>query len=57
MTVLGIFAIEIAKNASACRILLRDPESTPRVIPAQGLTLLSFIIYALGAGLGIVLTE
>ncbi len=49
-------ALFLVPMTFACRILLRDPESTRRVIPAQGLTLLSFIIYALGAGLGILLT-
>ena len=48
----GLFLIP---TACACRILLRDPESTRQVIPAQSLTLLSFITYALGAGIGILL--
>lgn len=50
----GLFLIPAA---FACRILLRDPESTRQVIPAQGLTLLSFITYALGGGIGMLLTE
>ncbi|OGQ18687.1 MAG: hypothetical protein A3C54_06795 [Deltaproteobacteria bacterium RIFCSPHIGHO2_02_FULL_60_17] len=48
----GLFLIP---TACACRILLRDPESTRQVIPAQSLTLLSFITYALGAGIGMLL--
>jgi 1,4-dihydroxy-2-naphthoate octaprenyltransferase len=40
---------------TACRILLRHPESTPRLVPAQRQTLLAFVVFALGAGLGLLL--
>jgi 1,4-dihydroxy-2-naphthoate octaprenyltransferase len=39
----------------ASRILLRHGEITRRIIRAQALTLLSFIVYALGAGAGLLL--
>jgi 1,4-dihydroxy-2-naphthoate octaprenyltransferase len=39
----GVFAAQRA---------VTDPESTPRIVPAQGATLLSFVLFALGAGLG-----
>jgi 1,4-dihydroxy-2-naphthoate octaprenyltransferase len=41
--------------AAACAILLRYPEATRRLIPAQAMTLLAFVLYALGAGIGILL--
>jgi 1,4-dihydroxy-2-naphthoate octaprenyltransferase len=34
--------------------LLADPTDTRRVIPAQAATLLTFVLYALGAGVGVV---
>jgi len=40
----------------AVRAVLRlreAPEDTPRIVPAQGWTLLSFVVFALGAGLGV----
>jgi 1,4-dihydroxy-2-naphthoate octaprenyltransferase len=40
------FAVFAAQRA------VTDPESTPRIVPAQGATLLSFVLFALGAGLG-----
>ena len=39
----------------AVQRLLAAPESTPAVIPAQGLTLAAFVVYALAAGTGILL--
>ncbi len=39
----------------AARRLLRAPEDTREIVPAQGLTLVSFVLMALGAGLGLVL--
>jgi 1,4-dihydroxy-2-naphthoate octaprenyltransferase len=39
-------------SVAAARILWRHPEETARLIPAQGLTLLAFLVYAVGAGAG-----
>lgn len=38
----------------AARLLLADPEDTPRLVPAQAGTLLAFVLLALGGGLGLV---
>ena len=40
---------------AACRIAVRDPETTSSLIPAQRNTLLAFVVYAVGAGIGLVL--
>lgn len=37
----------------AARRLLQGPEDVARVVPAQALTLLAFLLYALGAGCGL----
>jgi 1,4-dihydroxy-2-naphthoate polyprenyltransferase len=37
---------------AAARILFQHPEETARLVPAQGLALLAFVVYALGAGIG-----
>lgn len=39
----------------AARRLWRHPEELPRIIPAQGLTLVSFVLMAIGLGAGFVL--
>jgi 1,4-dihydroxy-2-naphthoate octaprenyltransferase len=39
----------------AGRLLRAHPEQTPQVVPAQALTLLSFLLLSLGCGLGLVL--
>lgn len=39
----------------AVRRLLADPEHTPNVVPAQGQTMLTFLLYAAGVSLGLVL--
>lgn len=41
--------------ALAVRALLRHPEETPKIVPAQARTLLAFLLYALGAGAGLLL--
>jgi 1,4-dihydroxy-2-naphthoate octaprenyltransferase len=41
--------------AAAARRLLRNPEATPPVVPAQGWTLLSFLLLAAGLGLGLLI--
>lgn len=37
----------------AAATLIRFPESTPRIVPAQALTLVSFISYSIASGLGL----
>jgi len=39
---------------AACRATLRNPETTAALVPAQRNTLRAFVIYAVGAGLGLV---
>jgi 1,4-dihydroxy-2-naphthoate octaprenyltransferase len=41
----------------AARILLAHPEETARIVPAQAMTLQSFLLYALGASVGILLVR
>ncbi|MGE5175296.1 MAG: prenyltransferase [Hyphomicrobiales bacterium] len=41
--------------AAAARRLLADPETTSRIVPAQVWTLRSFLLYAAGAGAGLLL--
>ncbi len=45
-------ALALAPLAPALHRLWRSAETTPRLIPAQALTLLGFVLYSLGAGLG-----
>ncbi len=52
---LGAFFLIPAAVAS--RRLLQNAEVTQRIIPAQGLTLLSFVLYALGSGIGLLLAR
>ncbi len=40
-------------GVAAGRRLLAHPEATRRIIPAQGWTLLSFVLFALGVGIGL----
>ena len=47
-----IGAIAIVPAASAAYHLWLDPEKTQQIIPAQGQTLLAFLLYAFGAGIG-----
>jgi hypothetical protein len=39
----------------AARTLARAPEQTREIVPAQALTLLAFLLLALGAGVGLLL--
>ena len=39
--------------AAAARKLWRNPEPTREIVPAQGLTLLSFLLFAIGTGIGL----
>jgi len=50
---LGSIAAPFAWRAG--RRLLQACEDTPRIIPAQAWTLLSFVLYAFGAGLGMLI--
>jgi 1,4-dihydroxy-2-naphthoate octaprenyltransferase len=50
---LGFAAAPLAYSAT--RLLLKNPEITSRIIPAQGNTLLAFVLFAFGAGVGLVL--
>jgi 1,4-dihydroxy-2-naphthoate octaprenyltransferase len=50
---LGLVALPF--GAAAARRLLRDPEATARIVPAQGWTLLCFILAAAGSALGLML--
>lgn len=50
----GLIALPAA--VSAARTLLRHPEETARLVPAQARTLLAFLLYALGAGVGLLLS-
>lgn len=48
-------AIAVPTGLSASRRLLRDPETVANIIPAQAGTLLTFLLFSLGAGLGLIL--
>lgn len=45
-------AIAVAPAAAAARLLREGPEDMRRIVPAQARTLLAFVLYALGAGVG-----
>lgn len=47
-------AIAVAPAGTAARLLRDSPEDMTRIIPAQARTLLAFLLYALGAGIGVV---
>ncbi|MFN8645474.1 MAG: prenyltransferase [Gemmatimonadales bacterium] len=44
-----------APGLPAVRTLLRNPEDTARIVPAQGQALLAFLLYAVGTGAGLLL--
>jgi hypothetical protein len=48
--------IAVVPATSAVRILRANPEITTRIVPAQARTLLAFVLYAVGAAAGLVLT-
>jgi len=50
-------ALFLVPAAVAGRILLQHAEVTARVIPAQAMTLLSFVLYSLGSGIGLLLAR
>jgi 1,4-dihydroxy-2-naphthoate octaprenyltransferase len=50
-------ALFLVPAAVASRILLQHAEVTARVIPAQAMTLLSFVLYSLGSGIGLLLAR
>lgn len=51
---LGAIAVVPAFNAA--RKLAQQPANTRAIVPAQGLTLLTFILYALGVGVGFLIS-
>ncbi len=50
-------ALFLVPAAVASRILLQHAEVTARVIPAQAMTLLSFVLYSVGSGIGLLLAR
>lgn len=48
-------ALFVVPAAVAAAILLRHSEGTRHVIPAQAMTLLAFVLYSFGAGIGMLL--
>lgn len=48
--------IAVWPTSVAVRTVLAVPESTPHLVPAQGRTLLSFVLLALGSGVGLLIT-
>ena len=48
--------ISLVPAVISCRILLRNAEVAARVVPAQAMILLSFVLYALGSGIGLLLS-
>lgn len=52
---LGLVGLLPAMNA--VRTLLRHPEQTREIMPAQAQTLLSFVLFALGTGIGFLLSN
>lgn len=48
--------VAIVPAASAARTLLAHPEETAHIVPAQAKTLAAFVLYALGASIGLVAT-
>ena len=50
---LGFAAAPLAYSAT--RLLLQNPETTSRIIPAQGNTLFAFVLFAFGSGIGLAL--
>lgn len=49
-------ALAVIPAYKAARTLLQKPTNTPAIVPAQGLTLLTFILYALGVGIGFLIS-
>jgi 1,4-dihydroxy-2-naphthoate octaprenyltransferase len=50
-----LLGVGLVPAAMAARRLVADPDCTARVIPAQQLTLLSFVLVAAGMGIGLLL--
>lgn len=50
-------ALFLVPAAVASRTLLQHAEVTARVIPAQAMTLISFVLYSLGSGIGLILAR
>ena len=49
-------ALGLIPGAGAVRVALMHPESTARLIPAQARTTLAFLLYAVGSGIGLLLS-
>ena len=49
-------AVALLPGLKAARMLMRQPEWTSAIIPAQSRTLVAFLLYALGVGLGFLLS-
>lgn len=47
--------VGLPHGVAAARRLLAEPETTRRIVPAQGWTLLSFVLMSVGAGAGLLL--
>jgi 1,4-dihydroxy-2-naphthoate octaprenyltransferase len=50
-------AIGLAPAIRACRTLLKHAEITRPLIPAQAMMLLSFVLYSLGVGIGLLVAR
>ena len=50
----GVFLIPAAKT---CRVVVARAETTAQLIPAQAMTLLSFLLLAAGSGVGLLLSS
>jgi hypothetical protein len=48
-------AVAIIPAIAAGGRLWQNPEQTAKIIPAQALTLIAFVIYAIGSGVGFLL--
>jgi 1,4-dihydroxy-2-naphthoate octaprenyltransferase len=48
--------VAVVPAIAAGRGLVSSPEDTQRIVPAQAKTLLAFVIYAIGAGIGLMVT-
>ncbi|MHC4821408.1 MAG: prenyltransferase [Planctomycetota bacterium] len=48
-------SLSLLPGLIAWHLLQRHPDDTPRIIPAQALTLIAFLVLSLGSGLGLLL--
>ena len=52
---MGMGLLALVPGMTACRRILREPESTASLLPAQRDALLTFVVYSIGAGVGLLL--